>query len=106
MSQLPPNINRQWQFWELVILHFYQDKSSGLGKGIKNFRSQVKTDKKNSEKKEKITLTRLFLWLGVTYLYLKKKDVSALNLRYDGKTVLLQKSKVLAKIVRETTIDF
>ena len=27
---------------------------SGLGKGIKNFRSEVKTDKKNSEKKEKI----------------------------------------------------
>ncbi len=27
---------------------------SGLGKGIKNFRSEVKTDKKSSEKKEKI----------------------------------------------------
>ena len=47
---------------------------SGLGKGIKNFRSEVKTDKKNSEKKEKI-IKYLFLFWGEFFKF-KKRVVS------------------------------
>ena len=55
---------------------------SGLGlKGIKNFRSEVKTDKKNSEKKEKIITHRFFLFWGEFFKF-KKKGFRALNLRY------------------------